>query len=194
MPCDAPVMIATFCESGIVRPDSSDEVGFVDHATGLTAADADEDALVDPVELGCRGFDLGRGPEGVFAGVDVLAAPETGEDLGAAVANPTRLHVEQSAAVGLERVADVAECGPVRQDDLPVGAGSRKELSVDLRAGERPAGQRHDVPAASADVPEIQRRVNRGLQPVDLGQARFGELSAHALFPSVTSDRTGSFG
>ena len=87
MPCDAPVMIATFCESGIVTPDSSDEVGLVDHAGGLAAADADEDALVQPVELGCGGLDLGRGPEGVLAGVDVLAAGETGEDLGAAVAD-----------------------------------------------------------------------------------------------------------
>lgn len=96
--------------------------------------------------------------------------------------------------VGLERVADVAERGPVRQDDLPVGTRSRKELSADLRAGERPAGQRHDVPAASAGVAEIQRRANRGLQPVDLSQARLGELSAHALLPSVTGDRAGSFG
>src|SRR6202035_4259493 len=98
--------------------------GLVDHAPGVAAADADEDALVDPVELGCRRFDLGRGPEGVFAGVDRLPAPKTGEDLGAAVADPTRLHVEQSTAVGSQRVADVAECGPVRQDDLPIGAGS----------------------------------------------------------------------
>jgi hypothetical protein len=35
------------------------------------------------------------------------------------VAHTPRLHVEQLAAVGLQRVADVAECGAVGQDDLP---------------------------------------------------------------------------
>jgi hypothetical protein len=38
---------------------SSDEVGLVDHACGLAAANADEDALVQPVESRSGGFDLG---------------------------------------------------------------------------------------------------------------------------------------
>jgi hypothetical protein len=42
-----------------VIPDSFDEIGLVDHAIGLTAADADEDTLVQPVECRSRGFDLG---------------------------------------------------------------------------------------------------------------------------------------
>ena len=54
-------------------------------APGLAAADADEDAFVQPVERGRGGLDLGRGAEGVFARVDVLAARETCEHVGAAV-------------------------------------------------------------------------------------------------------------
>ena len=40
------------------RARSSDEVGLVDHAARPAAADADEDALVQPVELGGGGLDL----------------------------------------------------------------------------------------------------------------------------------------
>src|SRR4029434_1670419 len=105
-------------------PGSCDEVGVVDHACGVPAGDADEDALVQPVEVGGGRLDLGRGAEGVLAGVDMLTAPETGEDLGAAMAHTPRLDVEQIAAVCLQRVTDVAQCGAVRQDDLPVGAGA----------------------------------------------------------------------
>ena len=65
--------------------------------------------------------------ERVLAGVDVLAAAEPGEHLGAAVAHAARLDVEQIAAVGLQRVADVAERGPVGQHDLPVGAGAGQQ-------------------------------------------------------------------
>ena len=77
-------MTATFCSS---PSRSCDEVGLVDHASGLAAADADEDALVQPVERGRGGLDLRRGAERVLACVDVLAAPEASEDLGAAVAH-----------------------------------------------------------------------------------------------------------
>jgi hypothetical protein len=38
---------------------SSDEVGLVDHAGCLTAGDTDEDAFVQPVEIGGAGLDLG---------------------------------------------------------------------------------------------------------------------------------------
>src|SRR5262245_32223482 len=71
------------------RAFSSDEVGLVDHPCGLATGDADEDSLVQPVEVGGGSLDLGRGAEGVFAGVDVLTASETGEYLGAAVAHPS---------------------------------------------------------------------------------------------------------
>src|SRR3954452_14270632 len=57
-----------------------DEVGVVDHACALTAPDADEDALVEPVQRRRCGFDLRRRAERVLAGVDLLAASETGED------------------------------------------------------------------------------------------------------------------
>ena len=35
-----------------IKPGSGDEVGFVNHASGLAAANADEHAFVQPVELG----------------------------------------------------------------------------------------------------------------------------------------------
>jgi len=38
---------------------SSDEVGLIDHTPGVAAGDADEDALVQPVEIGRGGLDLG---------------------------------------------------------------------------------------------------------------------------------------
>jgi hypothetical protein len=41
------------------RVGSSDEVGLVDHAGCLTAGDTDEDAFVQPVEIGGAGLDLG---------------------------------------------------------------------------------------------------------------------------------------
>src|SRR6266496_2607985 len=66
---------------------SSDQVGLVDDGAGLPGADADEDAFVEPVECGRGGLDLGRGAEGVLARVDVLAAGESGEHVGAAVAH-----------------------------------------------------------------------------------------------------------
>src|SRR2546422_8203654 len=69
----------------IASSSSSDQVGLVDDGAGLPAADADEDAFAQPVERGRGGFDLGRGAEGVFACVDVFAARETFEHVGAAV-------------------------------------------------------------------------------------------------------------
>jgi hypothetical protein len=38
---------------------SSDQVGLVDYGSGLAAADTDEDALVQPVEIGAGGLDPG---------------------------------------------------------------------------------------------------------------------------------------
>ena len=58
MPCEAPVMIATLCDAEAVTPDSPDEVGLVDDTPGLPAAHADEDALVQPIEIGSGGLDL----------------------------------------------------------------------------------------------------------------------------------------
>src|SRR5262245_36941115 len=118
---DVAAALATICRMARSRP-SSDQVGLVDDAARLSAADADEDAFVQPVEIWRGGLDLGRGAEGVFARVDVLAARETFEHFGAAVTDAACLDVEQIAAVGLERVADVAEGGAVREDGLPVGA------------------------------------------------------------------------
>src|SRR5579864_4715552 len=66
---------------------SSHQIGLVDDATRLAAADADEDPLVQPVERWCCRFDPCRGPEGVFGRVDVLATAEAGEDLSGAVTN-----------------------------------------------------------------------------------------------------------
>src|SRR6476660_2271195 len=101
---------------------SCDQVRLVDHAARPTAAHADEDAPVEPVELTGRGLDPGRGAEAVLARVDVVATGEPLEHLGVAVAHALRLHVEEYTAVGLQRVADVAKGGAVPQDDLPVRA------------------------------------------------------------------------
>jgi hypothetical protein len=65
------------------------------------------------------------------------------------------LDVEQIAVVGLERVADVAEGGAVGEDELPVGARAREQLSVQLGPGEGPTGQRHDPPAPFRDLAEL---------------------------------------
>src|SRR5256885_1867588 len=129
---------------------SSDEVRLVDHAAGVTAADADEETLVQPGELARRGLDLRGGAKGVLARIDILAAAETFENLRAAVAHAPRLHVEQGTAVGLQRVADVAESRAIRQHDLPIHAGTRQELSVQLGSGERATGEGDDAAAASA--------------------------------------------
>ena len=69
------------------RAGSSDEVDLVDHASRLPAGDADEHALVQPAEIDCGRFDAGRRAEGVFTRIDVLPAPETGQDLGVPVAD-----------------------------------------------------------------------------------------------------------
>src|SRR5208282_3564580 len=106
-----------------------------------TARDADEDVLVQPVEIGGRGLDLRCSTEDVFIRTDVLAASETREDLRAPVAHGSRLDVEQIAASGGQRVADVAERGAVWENDLPVGACSGEEFSAELRSAECPAGQ-----------------------------------------------------
>src|SRR4029453_15391201 len=64
---------------------SSDEVGLVDDCARLAAADADEDAFVQPVERGRGRLDLGWGAERLFGRVNVLAARETFEHFGAGV-------------------------------------------------------------------------------------------------------------
>ena len=64
-----------------------------------------------------------------MARVDVLAARETCEHVGATVAHAAGLGVEQIAVVGLERVADVGEGGAVREDELPISARHRGAVS-----------------------------------------------------------------
>src|ERR1700749_2842054 len=100
---------------------SADEVGVVGDAGGPAAGDADEDALVEPVEIGGGRLDPGRGPERVLAGIDVLSAREGREHLRAAVPAAARPDGEEIPAVGLQQVADVPERGAVREDDLPIG-------------------------------------------------------------------------
>jgi hypothetical protein len=79
------------------------------------------------------------------------------------------LDVEQIAVVGLQRVADVAEGGVVREDELPVGARAREQPSVQLGPGEGPTGQRDDEPAALGEVAEFQRLAQGGFEAVDPG-------------------------
>src|SRR5712691_8119650 len=172
---------------------SSDEVGLVDDAVGLAGADADEDAFVQPVERGRGRLDPGRGAERVFGCVDVLAARETCEYFGAAVTDAAGLDVEQIAVVGLECVADVAEGGAVGEDGLPIGAGAREQLPVQLRPGEGPAGQRHDPPAPFRDLAELQCFADGGFEAVDPRQGRIGKYGAHrdAVAGSLGCDSSG---
>ncbi len=121
-----------------------------------------------------RGLDLRGGSKGVLARVDILAAAETFENLRAAVADAARLHVEQGTVVGLERVADVAECGAVRQDDLPVGADARQQLPVELRPLEGARDRGHDSTASPASSPRSSGSPSVGLQAEDTRQARIG--------------------
>ena len=181
-PADAP----------LIRP-----VGLVGDAGGLATPDADEDALVQPVEIGGGGLDLGPGAKRVLAGVDVLPTPKTREHLRAAVTDAERPDVEEVPSVGLQGVADVAEYGSVREDGLPVGARARKQPAADLRTAECPAGLGHDTPAASGYLSELHRWGERRLQPVDLGQARFGKMTAHGWLPAAAGGHgwaAGSFG
>src|SRR5258705_5240196 len=157
----------------------SDEVRLVDDVPGATAADADEDTLVQPGELAGGGLDLRGGSKGVLARIDVLAAAETFEDLRAAVAHATRLHVEQGTVVGLQRVADVREGGTVRQDDLPVGADARQELPFQVRPLEGAADLRDDSPAPLAHLAEIERFAKDSLEAVDQSQRRIRETVGH---------------
>jgi hypothetical protein len=89
------------------------------------------------------------------------------------------LDVEQVAVVGLERVADVAEGGAVRKDDLPVGARAREQLPFQLGPGEGATGQRHDAPATLGDLAEVERFADGGLEAVDPRERRIGKLGAH---------------
>ena len=89
--------------------------------------------LVQPIKFGYGSFDLGPGAERVLAWVDIVAAGEAGQDLGASVARALGPHVKQRAAARLQRVADVTERRPVREDDLPVGAGAADQLPRSAR-------------------------------------------------------------
>ena len=155
-----------------------DEVGLVDHTCGVAAADAYEDALVQPAEIRRGGLDLSRSTEGVLARVDGLAARQTGKHLSAAVPHSAGLHVEQVAAIRLQRVAQVGKRGAVRQHDPPVGAGSGQQPPAQLGAGECSAGQGHNAPAPLRGVAEIERFSQGRLEAVDRVQARSGKLES----------------
>jgi hypothetical protein len=91
---------------------SLDEVDLVDHTRGLAPADADEHTLVQPIERGVRGLDLGGGTECVLTWVDVLASGQAPENLGTAVAHTPGLDVEDSAGVGLGRIVCQSALAP----------------------------------------------------------------------------------
>src|SRR3989442_11705479 len=97
------------------------------------------------------------------------------------------------AVVGLGCVADVAGGGSVGEADLPVGAGARKQPSVQLGPGEGPAGERHDPSAPLRDVAELQWFAHSGLEAVDPGQGRVGKHGAHrdAVAGSFGCDSSG---
>jgi hypothetical protein len=134
-------------------PGLSHEVGLVDNPSGLASGNADEHALVEPVEIAARGFDLGGGAEGVLAGVDVLAPPETSEDFGSSMAHTPGLDIKQMAAIGAQGVPDVSDYRPVHLDDLPVGAHAWDQAPVKVGPGECSFNQGDNAPSAGRDVP-----------------------------------------
>src|SRR4029077_14913964 len=130
-------------------------------------SDADEDSLIEPGELAGRSLDLRGRAKGVIAWVDILATAETFENLRTAAAHATRLHVEQVASVGLQRGADVGEGGPVRQDDLPVAAYARQQLSSHVRPLEAAADLRDDASAPLVHLAELERFAEDYFEAVD---------------------------
>jgi hypothetical protein len=115
----------------------------------------------------------------VYSRASTSSPREAREHVGAAVSHTSGLDVEQLPAVGPQRVADVAERGAVGQDDLPVGAGARHELPIELGTGEGAARERDDAAMAGDGLAEIERFGNRRRQPVHLGQLRLRKLIAH---------------
>jgi hypothetical protein len=81
------------------------------------------------------------------------------------------LDVQQITAVSLQCVADIAECGAVAQDDLPVGARAGEQPPVELRTREGSAGQDHDAPVALGAVAEVEWLGEGGVQAVREGEA-----------------------
>ncbi len=197
MPCEAPVTTATLREAsdtpkrrlpaGSLDTDGSlirrDDL--VNHTSALPAANTDESALVQPVEAVCPGLDFAGTAEGVFTSVDLFPACEPIEDRRASVPHALGLYVEQIPAFGFKRVADVAECGAIRKDDLPIGARSRKQCPGQLRSAEDPAGQRNDATVTSGDIADILGVADTGFQAVDQGSGvdREGDYSRlHSWF------------
>jgi len=163
--------------NGVVT--SCDQVRLVDHDARLTAANPDEYAFVEPAELRGRGLDPCGGAEDVLARIDVLAARESLEHLGAAVSDASRVHVEERTPVVLNRVADLAEGGAVRQNDLPVRVRPRNDLPVQLGTRERAPGPRNDPPPATVNVADIDRLSECCFQSVDPRQLRLRQPSGH---------------
>ena len=94
------------------------------------------------------------------------------------MADAPRLNVEQGTGPGLQRVADVAQCRAVGQDDLPVGTRPWNQLPAELRPRERPGGEGHDATMPLGGVADVQCVTERGLEAPNLIEARFGQLIA----------------
>src|SRR5712691_5987356 len=171
---------------------SSDEVDLVDHASNLASGNTDKYALVQPVEIWCRRLDLRCSTKHVLTRADLLAATEAGKNLRAAVAHSLRTDIQQVTAISLKCEADVSERRAVRQNDLPIGAGSGEERAVEFRPGECATSQGDDSPSPLRHVPEIEGPAQTRLQSEDLRKARFGEsLTLHALTPDWCRSASG---
>ena len=59
-------------------------------------------------------------------------------------------------------------------------------LPAHLGTAECSAGQGHDAPVALGCLSELERWRESRVQPVDLGQARFGKMTAHGWFLAAT--------
>ena len=153
---------------------SSDEIGLVDHQ----ASDTNEYASVHPVQAVGPRLDFDGTAEGVFTCVDVFSASEPLEDCRARGPHALRLNVEQVSAFCFQRVADVAECCAIRKNELPIGAGSRKQCPEQLRSAEGPGGQRDDAPVTSGDLTKVLGVTDSRFQAV----IRFRRGSGRRLF------------
>src|SRR4051794_13289885 len=93
---------------GLPSPGSCDEVGLVGHASRTSAADTDEDAFVQPAEVGGGGLHPRRGTEGVQVGVDEKSATCGRQNNAFAYQSPSTSVDAMSSAPG--RLARCASC------------------------------------------------------------------------------------
>src|SRR6478735_2322354 len=97
---------------------SPDKVGLIQHVHRRAAGDSDEHRLVEPIQVRCGGFNACCRMEERLSGLVTMAS-----------ANTTRSHIEQSAAVSLQCVADLGRDRAIRCGDLPCRAAAWQQAA-----------------------------------------------------------------